>query len=228
MPLFQYQARAEPLQPIAAAGETVTCDKWLAQHPQPIRRRAAVALIAAGLFAPPDVGAASVSVEQWQPTVSQPNRARHAVSGTTAVDPLSVAAAPVTPDQWYGEWPQPSRARRRQDGAFATDPWPLTTALSLDWDTSNVQPSRRQARQQPATFAFVPVVDAAAANVDLWLGEYPAKAANGQRAPVVFAGGEFVVEPILPDEPAPAPGTTTTYVITWAGGTLGLAVQTTT
>src|SRR4051812_37332447 len=130
MPLFQYQAKAEPLRPLVVT-ETITADKWIGDYPDRVGRRPLpVALLVAGMFAPVAPPPA-LTVDQW--AFAQPTALRAATPrqpGAYAVDPVLV---PVKPDAWAATWTQPQRVTPRQGGTFTIEPSPLRTIAVTDW-----------------------------------------------------------------------------------------------
>jgi len=196
---WQYQSKADPLAPLAAP-EEVTLDKWYQPPSQPIRRLAAVALLAVGAFGPVTVPAAApAGVDVWQPTypdrLNRPASPRH----DYGVEPLAVE--PTSADRW---WPTyPDRLRGRQAPRLGESVRPLAvepTTADRWWPT---YPDR--ARPRPAAparpFVAAPPQDfAAPAEVVWWGGSiHPDRVAVDRRR----ADG-WLAEPVLVPAPAPA------------------------
>src|SRR4051794_8371602 len=111
---FQYQGRADPVQPPAAAPETITCDKWLPCLSQPARRAFAVAVIAAGVFAPvePTLFATPPGLG-WG--ADYPDRVPRAAARQTGhfAGVFAPEQFPNVPSGWQGQPPDPARRPAR-------------------------------------------------------------------------------------------------------------------
>lgn len=169
---FQYQGKAEPLSPLSAAPETITADKWLAQHPQPSRRRVLAAALLGAVVAPL-VLPPTVTVDQWQPSASPvPRRAAPRHAGQYAVDTVRV---PVEIDAWAGTAPTAlRRSAPRQLGSMPDDPTGFARQATIDaWEGFDSPVPRRAAPRQSAGSAAIDTAPPALVRVDAWQSVWP-------------------------------------------------------
>lgn len=197
--LYQYQQRADPLQPLSAPAETITPDKWLGEYPDRTARRPfAVALLVAGTFAPV-APPPPATVDQWD--FREPVALRAAAPrqpGLSVVDPVLV---PVEVDAWAGAWTQPQRVTPRQGGAFTVEPSPLRTVSVADWQ--GFDDYRRPApRPDPRQWYAGPtllVPSGETVTLDKWQGHWPqADRHVAPRQTAGYAGPAAVIPNAVP------------------------------
>lgn len=170
--IWQYQAKADPLQP-PAAQETITADKWYRQQPDPIRRPLAVALLVAGLvspLAPPP----PVTVDQWQGSTVVPVRAPapRQTAGASVIDPVLV---PVEVDAWASNIGQPIRLPVRPAGGTFDAIGPLRAVTAADWQGFDDyrRPTPRPMLWPVVVAPIAPVVSTEIITVDKWFALNP-------------------------------------------------------
>lgn len=201
-PLFQYQARAEPVL-VEAQAETITLDKWIGSAEVPQRRAAATP--ASETIAPLEPSLIVAQNLDWLREIETPQAQLQRDQLAAGVWPVFVP----TPFDWLMPASEPQRkaaANVANDSRQNVEP--IATGLSVfDWFRGTEQPTlpphpRQQGQCTPVlepSLTTVPPLDWMQPDANAWQRQ-PA------RLPAGVEGGVYQGVPIAPAATAATPG----------------------